>query len=693
MGRAFRSAQRQVRLSELAEAIGSGRTFRALDLVLRATDRIDEVLEAELPAIMLETLGDGADATVETARRRGSLVLEEPIEQELPPELLPVDPDAIGEDGLGAEPFVVVFDQPRAAAHERDILDFGFDRTNPLAQRWAAEQSAGQIQLISAETRRGVRRMITRIIEEGFAKGRPPIKIARDIRPLIGLTWNQQNYVGNLRTRLARAAVDDVGELALRSRRVTAFGGRMKYNVPPGGFPQARIDNIANRYSQRLLRWRANNIARTETLAAANEGQRQLWAQAAASGDLPSSAKRMWIVTPDRRLCPICLPMRGQVRGLTELFVTGNGDLVLAPPAHPSCRCAQGITTATVSSTTPATQPRPGRPTTRRPGPRTPRSTAPTPPTIEPVPPAGGGGATVVDISPAPLGPVGDLNRRFTWKEFGAPLPRIAARRELLEEALNRALASLPPELRARYIRALQEIPKFKWNVATKSTRSVRVLGQINSQVMESLGETAPSLRKLQLHLSRYNEGYKDWTLLKNKEYMRIIGETRSIRAPRAEVAKVRARMLSEWMDNNPRPEYFRLATADELSETIVHELAHAIDIQAGTSRFNWYEITRQWKVDGMQAEWWKGYWNGDAVIEKLGGEFKVHVGKTATRNELFGYGTTKPVEGFAEAMRLYFRGNSGRASAGIEPITAAEFRVQYPEIAQWIERVILGHG
>lgn len=87
---------------------------------------------------------------------------------------------------------------------------------------------------------------------------------------------------------------------------------------------------------------RADKIAHTETMRAANEGVLEAWQQATESGLLEGTEKKEWITTPDDRLCPICEPLDGQTVGLNEQFDVEGGDLD-GPPAHPNCRCTLGL--------------------------------------------------------------------------------------------------------------------------------------------------------------------------------------------------------------------------------------------------------------------------------------------------------------------------------------------------------------
>ena len=106
---------------------------------------------------------------------------------------------------------------------------------------------------------------------------------------------------------------------------------------------QFTVDELADRINEALGdEARADVIARTETMRASNEGQREAWDQAVEDGLLTGDEKQEWIVTPDDRLCPICEPLDGEQVTLGEKFNV-NGEDLDGPPAHPNCRCTLGI--------------------------------------------------------------------------------------------------------------------------------------------------------------------------------------------------------------------------------------------------------------------------------------------------------------------------------------------------------------
>jgi SPP1 gp7 family putative phage head morphogenesis protein len=84
---------------------------------------------------------------------------------------------------------------------------------------------------------------------------------------------------------------------------------------------------------------RARTIARTETMRAVHQGQQEAWDQAVEDGYLTGKEKRVWIVTPDDKLCPICDELDGEEARLGKDYPGG----IDGPPAHPNCRCTEGL--------------------------------------------------------------------------------------------------------------------------------------------------------------------------------------------------------------------------------------------------------------------------------------------------------------------------------------------------------------
>jgi SPP1 gp7 family putative phage head morphogenesis protein len=192
-------------------------------------------------------------------------------------------------------------------------LTLRFDLVSPHAIQAARDHAAKLVVEVTNETRRAIRDVVARSYVEGI----PPRDAARLIRPLVGLTRRQALAVMR---RYEEDVKRGVGRAAALAR--------------------------SQRYGERLLRRRALTIARTETIAAASRGQLTAWQQARARGKLSPTARKLWLVTPDDRLCPRCRAMEGRTAAIDAPFVGPFGQ-ALAPPLHPNCRCAVALTFGT----------------------------------------------------------------------------------------------------------------------------------------------------------------------------------------------------------------------------------------------------------------------------------------------------------------------------------------------------------
>lgn len=135
----------------------------------------------------------------------------------------------------------------------------------------------------------------------------------------------------SVRTLAERAYVEGVGTRAFARQLRPAIGllprhaetlRRYVLQLVEADVPQQRVAELAELYERRLINWRANMIARTETMAATHAGQLEAWRQAAEQGlfDI-TEAKIRWVVTEDDRLCPLCAPLDGVEVPFGQQFV------------------------------------------------------------------------------------------------------------------------------------------------------------------------------------------------------------------------------------------------------------------------------------------------------------------------------------------------------------------------------------
>lgn len=164
-----------------------------------------------------------------------------------------------------------------------------FDPIGVEAIGWATEHSAEMVVEIADETMKAIRAYIA----EGVDAGKSVPTIARELRPLVGLTEKQIMAVANYHEMLILE--------------------RPEYTA-------ARQREMAEVYARRLHRTRVTTIARTETAGALTEGQRQGYNQ--------MGVKRLERVE-DPDCCDICAEFNGKIYTISE----AEGVL----PEHPSC--------------------------------------------------------------------------------------------------------------------------------------------------------------------------------------------------------------------------------------------------------------------------------------------------------------------------------------------------------------------
>lgn len=190
-----------------------------------------------------------------------------------------------------------------------------FDKSDPRAIAWARLRAGKMIAQIQDEQLLAIRRIISNAIAEGVTVP----QAAKQIEQVIGLHDRWQRAVDNSYERDIQRYINE--------------------GVKPTRAATMAQQN-AVKYRQKLIRTRARNIARTEVMAAQNQGTLLSWMQAGEKGLINLSlTKKEWMAGPSGwkgiSVCDLCSPLSGQQVPVTAPFDNG----LLAPPAHPSCRC------------------------------------------------------------------------------------------------------------------------------------------------------------------------------------------------------------------------------------------------------------------------------------------------------------------------------------------------------------------
>lgn len=183
----------------------------------------------------------------------------------------------------------------------------------PSADAWIRSRSLEMaVDLTAAQRQAG-----QVIIQRGLKQGLNERVIARQLRPVIGLTSREAASVEKLRNTLVAAET-----------------------------PLARIETLTAQRAKKLLNVRAKRIARTEMTWSYSMGQLDAVKSYQAAGWIP---KNVVVAKKWRKVLPViecfCDALDGQIIGIDATF-PGATDLVqstLTPPAHPNCACTIDI--------------------------------------------------------------------------------------------------------------------------------------------------------------------------------------------------------------------------------------------------------------------------------------------------------------------------------------------------------------
>lgn len=172
---------------------------------------------------------------------------------------------------------------------------------NPKVEQWVKKHGLE----LAKDLNKNTREALKKVIYEAYNSGIHPKRLIPIISNSIGLTQRQAIAVNNYWKRLVQEG-------------------------------NKNADALAVTYEKRLIKFRAETIARTETIAALQNGKKLAWDEMAERGLFKKEeAKREWIVTPDDRLCDLCRPLDGELTEYDKPFSVG----VMNSPLHPRCRC------------------------------------------------------------------------------------------------------------------------------------------------------------------------------------------------------------------------------------------------------------------------------------------------------------------------------------------------------------------
>ena len=193
----------------------------------------------------------------------------------------------------------------------REVVYWDWDRRlipgDSWIRAWLRKYGLKRVRDLSAETIEAVRVALDRALE----RGENPLVAARRIRAMIGPNSRQMGAIERYYSRLL-----DQGVAQRKARELT--------------------QKLADRY----VKQRAETIARTELIAAENHGRLEAWDRAVGAKLIGEESEKEWVTAWDERTCPLCALEDGVRVKLDEPFPDVG---VMAPPAHPDCRCSMNL--------------------------------------------------------------------------------------------------------------------------------------------------------------------------------------------------------------------------------------------------------------------------------------------------------------------------------------------------------------
>lgn len=223
-----------------------------------------------------------------------------------------------------------------------------FDVRNPVAERILKEESAKVVREIMDDQRAMIRETLRKAMEAGQNPREAALDLVGRINPVtkqrsggsIGLTQTQaewvRRYEAELRSTNPRAAL----ARTLRDIRFDPSVIKAAKNGKP--LSDDTIQKMVAAYKNRALRYRAEKIARTESLSALHQAKMEALRQAVEKGLDPSTITLTWHTAGDKRVRHTHQGMNGQTVKYGEKFTSPSGAK-LAHPGDPSAPAAEII--------------------------------------------------------------------------------------------------------------------------------------------------------------------------------------------------------------------------------------------------------------------------------------------------------------------------------------------------------------
>lgn len=218
------------------------------------------------------------------------------------------------------------------------LVSLHFDPTHPRAAEIMRSRKLEMIQEFGEEQRLAARQAM----EQAYMQGTGTSGMARAFRDSVGLTRYQERAVQRYADALRRGSREAL-DRSLRDRRFDRTVRNAIERDKP--LTEEQIAKMVDRYRQRYRAYRAEVIARTESVRVMSEAREEATQQAIEQiGGDRKDVKRTWRTTGDGRTRDSHRAMSGQERGMDEPFRSGAGNALRYPgdanaPLSDSAQC------------------------------------------------------------------------------------------------------------------------------------------------------------------------------------------------------------------------------------------------------------------------------------------------------------------------------------------------------------------
>lgn len=202
---------------------------------------------------------------------------------------------------------IMVDKLPKKVETNQGVFYTTFNIRNRVIEEQLRERSSQFVKEITDEVRENIREVVT----EGVALGNNPRETAlnivgrydrvskRRIGGVIGLTNSQVKWVGNVKKYL-ETLDDKYFNMTLRDKRFDSVVKKAIKEQKP--LPKETIERLVIAYERKALKFRGDNIARTETISAINRAENAVIEQNLEEGNINrEKVYKWWDDTGDMR--------------------------------------------------------------------------------------------------------------------------------------------------------------------------------------------------------------------------------------------------------------------------------------------------------------------------------------------------------------------------------------------------------